>query len=106
MSVPIASTSLYFLCGGEGGMKEMWAMNSCHRVLQTGKYPRLFLSPAFKDAGLGTAFPAAACWAVLPRVQFREAAAVSSGACLHQRGSQPMTALMKKCGKAELQETQ
>lgn len=80
-------------------MKEMWAMNSCHRVLQTGKYPRLFLSPAFKDAGLGTAFPAAACWAGRPRVRFRKA--VSSRACLHQRGCQPMTALVKKCGKAE-----
>lgn len=55
MSIPISSASSYFLCGGEGSMKEMWAMNSCYWVLQTGKYPGLFLSHAFKDARLGPA---------------------------------------------------
>lgn len=56
MSIPSSSFSLYFLCGREGSMKEMCAMNSCYWVLQTGKCPGLFISPAFKDAGRGTAF--------------------------------------------------
>lgn len=37
-------------------MKEIWAMNSCYRVLQTGKCSGLFLSHTFKDAEQGAAF--------------------------------------------------
>lgn len=93
MPIPIASASLCFLCGGEGSMKEMWAMNSCYWVLQTGKYPGLFLSHAFKDAGMGTAFHPCSMLGCV----FHSAVQKSCGYCFFKGLSPPKRAPANDC---------
>ena len=52
-------------------------------------------------------FTPAVCRAVFSRVQLIKAVViVSSSVCLPRSGTKSMTALVKKCGKTELQETQ